>query len=271
MPSASTVQGRAGHPGAQEGAARPGQPDEPDDDEDGHDREGQEAEPPVEHQEDDRDPDQENEVADGEDGRLEELLQGMDIALQPGHQPTDLGLVHEGQGDALQMGEHGPAQIDEQPLGDARHQRLLDEIGDEIERDDGEEGGDADEQQALGRHGGVGGLAGEGGIDHGAQDERDGDLAQREGEDGGQRQQEPSAVGADELPEAPEDPAVEGGEDLLLVVDLRADHGMRRPRRLRRCRRSPGDVRHPHRSGSATGDGAAGAPATGSLPRLWSA
>ena len=109
------------------------------------------AEPPVEHQKHDRDADQQHEVADREHRGLEELLQGVDVALQARHQPADLGLVHERQRDPLQMGEHRATQIDQQALGDARDQRLLHEIGDEVDADDGEEDQRAQRQQPLGR------------------------------------------------------------------------------------------------------------------------
>ncbi len=132
------VQGRAGDPRAQKGAPRARQPDDAHADQDRHDREGEEPEAPVEDQEHDRDAEQQDEVAEREHRGLEELLQGVDVALQARHQASDLGLVHERQRDPLQVGEHRAPQIDQQPLGDARDQGLLDQIGEEVEADDAE-------------------------------------------------------------------------------------------------------------------------------------
>ena len=69
--------------------------------------------------------------------RLKELLQGVTVALQAGHQAPDLGLVHERQRDPLQMGVHGAAQVDQQPLVPrALDQRVVDHgAQDEGDRD----------------------------------------------------------------------------------------------------------------------------------------
>ena len=97
-----------------------------------------------------------------------------------------------------------------------------------LSADHGEEDQRAEGEQPLGRRGRD--AFDQRAIDHRAQDQRDRDLARGEHQDGEHRQDQPAPVGADEGPEAPDDAAVEGGEDLLLGVDLRADHGARRPR-----------------------------------------
>ena len=105
-------------------ARRARQPEQPHNDQDRHDRKREQAEAPVEHQEGDRDADEQHQVADREDGGLEELLQGMNIALQARHQASDLRFVHEGERNALEMEVHRALQVDQQPLRDTRDERL---------------------------------------------------------------------------------------------------------------------------------------------------
>ncbi len=256
------VQGRAGDPCAQEGAPRARQPDDAHGDQNRHDREREQPEPPVEHQEDDRDPHQQHEVADRKDGGLEELLQGVNVALQARHEASDLGLVHEGERDALEMGVHRTAQVDQQPLRDARDQRLLEQICEEVEGHDAEEDQHAEREQPL-----VVRALDQRVVDHGAQDQRDRDLARGEGEDGENGQEQLTPIRADERPEPLQDPAVEGPEDLLFHIDLRADDGARRPRGLARQPRLDAGARHAHGTRSRPSSPASGC----SPPRLCSA
>ena len=168
------VQGRAGEARAQKGAPRARQPADAHDQQDRHDRQREQPEAPIEHQQRDRDAHEQDEVADREHRGLEELLQGVHVALQAGHQAPDLGLVHEGQRDALEMGVHRAPQVDQQPLGDAPDQRLLDQIREEVEGDDRNEDQHAEREQPL-----VLRALDQGVVDHRAQDERDRDLAER--------------------------------------------------------------------------------------------
>ena len=71
------------------------------------------------------DAEEQRDVADREHRGLEELLHRVDVALQPRHQPADLGLVHERQRDALQVGEHRPAHVEEHVLGRLADHGLL--------------------------------------------------------------------------------------------------------------------------------------------------
>ena len=175
---------------------------------------------------------------------LEELLEGLNVALEARHQPPDLGLVHEGQGDPLEVGVHGAAEVDQEPLGDPCHQRLLDQVGHEVGGDDQEKSGNAQREEPL-----AAGSADQRPIDDGAQDERDRDLAGDEGEHGQNARDELPAMRADESPEAPHDAAAEGGEYGLLGVDLGADDGPRRTPALRQ--RRPPEAR-PYRAHPGT-------------------
>ena len=109
-------------------------------------------------------------------------------------------------------------------------QGLLDQVGHEVEADDrrGRPARRACSSRSFSR------ARDQRVVDHAAQDQRDRDLARGEHQDREHGQHEAAAIGADEVPEAAHDLAVEGGEDLLLGVDLRADHRARRPLRLAR-------------------------------------
>ena len=78
-----------------EGYPRLGQPEHADDEQHRHDRQGQQPELPVEPEHAADDAEQQHDVADREHRGLEELLHRVHVALQPRHQPADLGLVHE--------------------------------------------------------------------------------------------------------------------------------------------------------------------------------
>ena len=86
------------------------------------------------------DAEEERDVADGKHRGLEELLHGVHVALQPRHQPPGLGLVHEGERDALQVDEHRPAHVEEHVLGDLADHGLLHPAGGEVDEDHRGEG-----------------------------------------------------------------------------------------------------------------------------------
>jgi hypothetical protein len=167
----------------------------------------------------------------------------MDVALKARHQAPDFRPVHEGERDALEMSVHRTPQVDQQLLRDARDERLLEEVCQEVEADHAEEDQHAQREQPL-----VVCARDQRVVDHGAQDERDRDLARGEGEDGENGQEQLAPIRADERPEALQDPAVEGREDLLFHVDLRADDGARRPRG--RARQPPLDAGAHHAHGT---------------------
>ena len=213
----------------QEGPPRVGQPHDAHHDQDRHHREGEQAELEVEHEQHGDDADEEHEVADREDGGLQELLERVHVALQPGHEPPDLGLVHERERDVLQVPVHRAAEIEEQACRDPADHDLLHEVGGVVEPDDREE---RDDDEVQHREPGI--ARDEGVVDRVAQHERNRDLGEGEHEHRRHPDPDPPAVGRHEGPEAPHHPPVEGGaEHLLLERDLRADHRPRGPER--RC------------------------------------
>jgi hypothetical protein len=143
------------------------------------------------------------------------------------------------------MGVHRAPQVDQQLLRNARDQRLLDQVGKEVESDGAEEDQHAEREQPL-----VPRAIDQRVVDHGAQDEGDRNLARSEGEDGENGQEQLALIGPDEGPESAHDSAVEGGEDLLFGIDLRADDGTRWPRGPPRQPRLDGRPRAAHRAGS---------------------
>ena len=203
-----------------------------------HHGKSEQAELEVERQQDGDDANEEDEVPDREDGGLQELLQRIDVALEPGHEPAHLGLVHEGERDVLQVPVHRAPQIEEQAPGDPSHHALLHEVRRVVERDHHEEGEDDEAQHRKARFAGHERV-----VDRVAQHERDRDLG--EGEDEHRRHPDvhAPAIGRHEVPEAAYHPPVEGGpEHLFFVGDLGADHRPRRPER--RGRRSRCDRLH---------------------------
>ena len=90
-----------------------GQPDDAHHEQHRHHREGEQAELEIEHQQHRNDADEEDEIADREDGGFQELLQRVHVSLQPRHEPAHFGLVHEGEGDVLQVQVHRSAQVEE--------------------------------------------------------------------------------------------------------------------------------------------------------------
>ena len=255
----------------QKGSPGTGQPNDAHRDEDRHHRESEQAELEVEREQHGDDADEKDEVADREDGGFQELLERVDIALEPRHEPAHLGPVHEGEGDVLQVPVHRTAEIEEDASRDPSYDELLDEVGGVVERDDPKERGDDPAQRfdpGIARHEGV--------VDCVAQHERDRDLGEGEDEHRGHPDPDPPAVGSHEGPEAPHHPPVEGGaEHLLFEGDLRADH---RPRRAEREAPLRGRLHPPRSSSSASSastpiSSSRSSPASGSpsLIRVWSA
>src|SRR5690606_13046651 len=107
-------------------------------------RKRQRAESGIEAEQHDDDADEQDQVADREDRGFEELLQRIDIALQPRHQPADLGPVHERERDHLEVGVHRAAQIEQQVLSRTADDGLHEMVGEIIYGHDRDE--DADEK-----------------------------------------------------------------------------------------------------------------------------
>jgi hypothetical protein len=177
------VDDRAGLPGPKERLLGPGQPDDAHDEQSGDHRKGQEAKLQIQAQQDRDDPDQQEDIADGENRGLEKFLQRVDVALEARHQAAHLGLIHERQGDPLQMQVHGTAQAVEHPLGGVAHHGQLQVIGPVVDRDQGHEGQDRQIQRPP-----VHRILLQGIIDHIPDHQRDRHLGQ--GKDHDRRQGE---------------------------------------------------------------------------------
>ena len=214
-----------GLPGPAKGRPCPGQPHQADEEEDGHHRQRQQAEIEVQPQHDGDDAEEQQEVAEGRDGVFQKLLKRVHVPLQPRHHAADFRLVHERQGNVLQVGEHGAAQVEDDLLAGEAHQPVLHEVGGVVHQDHGREDDHGDPQQggvaARGNHGGNDGV-----VDGVTDDQRDGQLRagkEQQSADGGI---EAPPVGIDIGQEASYHVPVEGrAEHLLVAADLRAHHG----------------------------------------------
>ena len=214
--------------GPAEGDPRARQPDHPDHGQRRNQHQRQQPELGMERQHDDHDADQEQEIAEGRNRVLEELLKRIHVALETGHHPPDLRLVHEGQRNVLEMGEHGAAKVEDHVLADMPHQPVLHVVGAVADQDHEPERGGG----KLQLHD-VAALGEDRVIDRMADDQRDRELGARKHQHGTHGKQEPPHVGPDEDGEAACDTAVVGrAEYLLVAADLRADDGTRRPGRL---------------------------------------
>ncbi len=206
-----------------EGFPRPRQPDHADQEERRHDRQGDDTELEIERQHDDDDADQQHQVAEHGDRVLQEFLQRVHVALEAGHHAPDLRLVHEGERDMLQVGEHGVSQVEDDLLASDRDQAVLHPGRGVVHDDDGRE--DRDRQQ----QGRSAAGAEQGAVDAVAHGQRDRELRARRDEHRRDGEQHASAVRPHIVDEAAHDAAVEHPpEHLLVAADLRADDGARR-------------------------------------------
>ena len=218
---------RVGLARAAEGDLRPRQPDDADHRQRRHQHQSEQPELQIERQHDDDDAHQQQQVAEGGDRVFEEFLQRVHVALQAGHHPPDLGLVHEGERHLLEMGEHGAAEIEDHPLADMPHQAVLEVAGGVADQDDGAEHGGGELQMHD-----VAAIGEDRLVDRVADDQRDQELGAGIDQHRPERDQEPARIGPDIGHEAARHAAVVGGaEDLLVAADLRADDGARRPGR----------------------------------------
>ena len=122
------------------------------------------------------------------------------------------------------MGVHGPAQVEQQVLGDLADDGLLDMVGGVID------GNDGDKYHGHGvDHGARRVLGDQGVVDHRANDQRDRKLGNREHQHRADSNVEFAPIRLEIFDEAPRHPFVENlAEQLLVIGNLRADHGQGR-------------------------------------------
>ena len=135
-----TIDGRVGFMCLDKGVARHRQPKDAHDKQDGQDRQGDQAQTGVKIQHDGDDAEQEDNVTDRQDRGFQKFLHRPHIALQARHQTPHLGLVHERQRDALKMGEHGAADVEQHVFRRLADHGFLHMGGDEVDGDDQRKG-----------------------------------------------------------------------------------------------------------------------------------
>ena len=200
------------------------QPDHPDQRERRDQHQGKQAELQMERQHDHDDADQKEQIAEGGNRVLEELLERVHVALEAGHHPPHLRLVHEGERYVLEMGEHGAAKIEDHVFADMPDQPVLQVIGAVADQDHHTE----DRGGKLQFHD-VATLGEDRMVDRMADDQRDQELGAREDHDRTHGEQQPTQIGPHEGTETVRYAAVVGrAENLLVAADLRADDGARR-------------------------------------------
>jgi hypothetical protein len=196
------------------------QPEDADDEQDRHGCHRQQAELPVERAQHDDDAEQQHDVADRHDGGFEELLHGVHVALQPAHQAADFGLVHEAQRHLLQVREHGAAHVEQDVFGNAADDQFLKVVGAVVEQDHAGEQTDRPAEDGSIEAAGLHAV-----VDGEADDQRNGELAQRENQNRGHRDRHLHAVRADESPDAAHDLRVIGLAEDFLFGAVGADDG----------------------------------------------
>ena len=206
-----TIGERIGFMGGPEGALGRRQPEDADDEEDGHGDHGQQAQPGIEAKQHRHDAEKQHDVAHRNHGGFEKFLHGIDVALKPAHQPAHLGLVHIGQRDALELGKHGAAHVEQHVFGHLPHLGFLHPGGGEIKQDRQCKRANGPEQ-AIGvaaRH--------QGGVDGIADYQWNGQLSNGENQHRDDREIDLVAIGMHEGPDAPHRLWVIGlAEDLFL-------------------------------------------------------
>ena len=215
------IGGRRGVAGLAERGLGIGQPDRPDRHQHRQHGERQQAQPDVQAEQDDSDADQHDDVAHRAGRAFQEVLQGIHVALQPGHDPPDMGLVHERQRDVLEVGEHGAADVEDHPLRQPLGQPFGQVEGGHIGR---RRQGKPHEAGLEARHVMLHHRA-----HRPADQQRDADLGRGRGHGGYLGADEDPPVRAHVAEETADDPCVEGPEDVIALGRAQRGPGLSAP------------------------------------------